>query len=97
MIVKYRTGGFGKNLIEKIEVDRETESGVWINGRRNAKDSSWHKDYDSWLGELEVLAAAKGLEIHRDKYHYHTYFMRGWAPEGVIDDISYTRAASTGR
>ncbi len=48
MIVKYRTGGYGKNLIEKIEVDRETEINVWIDGRRHAKDSLWHKYWDSW-------------------------------------------------
>jgi hypothetical protein len=56
-----------------------------------------HKDYESWLDELEVLAAVKDLEIHRDKYSYHTYFMRGWTPQGVIDDIRYNCAASTGR
>ena len=47
-MIKYRTGGFGNKLIEKVEVERETEVSVWINGRRNAKDSSWYKYFNSW-------------------------------------------------
>jgi len=46
-----------------------------------------HKDYESFMNELEVLADLNDIDIHRDKYHYHTYFMRGWEPQGVIDDI----------
>ena len=48
---------------------------------------SEHKDYEPWLVELREKARDSGTDLYEDKYHYHTYFMRGWLPEGVIDDI----------
>jgi poly(3-hydroxyalkanoate) synthetase len=48
MITKFRTGGFGRQLIEAVEVERETDSSVWIKGNRNAKITSYHKYWDSW-------------------------------------------------
>ena len=57
-MIKFRTGGFGKNLIEEIEVERETDSSVWINGRRNAKNSSLHKYCDTW-GEAHLFLLEK--------------------------------------
>lgn len=71
MIVKYRTSGFGKNPIEKIEVERETDSSVWIKGRRSVKDSSWLKYFDSWedahsfllqKAEKNLISARRSLE-----------------------------------
>jgi len=49
-----------------------------------------HKNYDPWLEELKLLADESGIELSLDKYHYHTYFMRGWLPESVVDDIRET-------
>lgn len=45
MITKYRAVNY-KNRIEKVEVERETESSVWVNGMRNAKVSKWHIYFD---------------------------------------------------
>ncbi len=46
-----------------------------------------HKDYESWMNELEILADLNSMDINRDIYNYHKYFMSGWEPQGVIDDI----------
>lgn len=46
-----------------------------------------HKDYESFMGELEILADANDIDLHLDYYDYHTYFMRGCEPQGVIDDV----------
>ena len=35
--------------IEEVEVERETKHYVWINGRRNAKQSEWRSYYDTWI------------------------------------------------
>jgi hypothetical protein len=54
---KYRTGGWGKNLIEEIEVEKETEYSVWIKGRRAAKKTDYHNYFDTWEdAKLHLLA-----------------------------------------
>ena len=45
------------------------------------------KEYDEWLHLLVTLAVADGVDLSLDKYSYHTYFMRGWLPESVLQDI----------
>jgi hypothetical protein len=45
---KFRTGGYGNKLIESVEIDRETESSVFIGKNRNAKRSSYHNYFDTW-------------------------------------------------
>ena len=45
------------------------------------------KNYDEWLSELIEVAAQDGIDLSLDKYHYHTFFMRGWLSESVIADI----------
>lgn len=47
-MLKYKTGGCGNKLIESVEIDRETESSVFIGKNRNAKRSSWHNYFDTW-------------------------------------------------
>lgn len=54
-MIKYRTGGFGVNLIETVDVERETEHSIWINGRRNSKKTSYHKYWDTWQEAHEHL------------------------------------------
>ena len=46
-----------------------------------------YENYESWLSELEVLADMEGIELSVDRYNYHKYFMRGYLPIGVIEDI----------
>jgi hypothetical protein len=47
-MIKYRTGGWGKNLIESVEVEKETEASIWIEGKRNAKKTEYHNYFDTW-------------------------------------------------
>lgn len=48
--------------------------------------SEW-KTYEPWLEELRDSAAIEGVDLQEDKYHYHTYFMRGYSTSAVIDGI----------
>lgn len=70
---KYRTGGF--ELIEKIEVQRETYQTVWIEGRMFRKNSSW-QFYDTFedarrhlvheeLEKIDLLQKKIGLANER--------------------------------
>lgn len=48
---KYRIDAGRHDLsarIDEIEVDRETDSSIWVNGRRLAKFTEWHNHYDTW-------------------------------------------------
>lgn len=47
MITKYRTRSTIPE-IDMIEVDRETNASVWINGVRRQKDSGYERFHDSW-------------------------------------------------
>jgi hypothetical protein len=73
---KYRTGGWGKNLIERVAVEKETESSVWINGRRNAKKTDYHSYFDTWddakrhlltVAEKKVVGIRLNLERANDE------------------------------
>ncbi len=48
---KYVVTGYSrysvKPKIKEVEVERETDKTVWINGRRNAKISEWHNYFDT--------------------------------------------------
>ena len=46
-----------------------------------------HTEYDPWLEDLQKFAAKHNVDLHLDKYQYHTYFMRGWSPESVAYEI----------
>jgi hypothetical protein len=56
------------NDIDAVECERETESSVFINGRRNLKRSSYDNFYDTW-GEAHaaLLANAQRLVEQRRK------------------------------
>jgi len=46
-MIKYRTGGYQKE-IEKVEVEKESEKSVWINGRSHLKRSSCKNYFDTF-------------------------------------------------
>ena len=57
---KYRTGGYSKNLIQEVEIVRETEKQVVIrshNGseRREAKRSDYQNYFDDWQSAKDFL------------------------------------------
>lgn len=45
------------------------------------------REYEPWLEELREIASIEGVDLSEDKYHYHTYFMRGWSTDSVISEI----------
>jgi len=77
-MVKYRTeDNFYGELIEPVEVERETASSVWINGRRNAKITDWRCYHDTWgeakayllkLAESKLNSARRSLELAQGTY-----------------------------
>jgi len=49
--------------IKEIEVERETDSSVWINGRRNAKRSDWGNYYDTWQEAHDALLSRQRTHL----------------------------------
>lgn len=47
-MIKFRTGEYNKDMIVEVEVERESDSSVWIKGRRNNKRSTYENYFDSW-------------------------------------------------
>lgn len=68
MMVKYRTGGYGKPNIEQVEVAGETECFVILppkpgyRDRREKKRSDYTNYYDSWA---EAHAALMGRAANK--------------------------------
>jgi len=59
---KYRTYF---NSIDVIEIEKESESSVWIDGRRRSKDSSWQQYFDNFQEAKNYLIDEKIKEIDR--------------------------------
>ena len=50
-MLKYKTGRCFYDVsasIYEVEIERETESSVWIGNRREAKKCEWHTYHDTW-------------------------------------------------
>lgn len=69
-MIKY-VAGWWRGRIKTVEVERETESSVWINGRRNAKLNNYKNYFDTWeeahsylmeKAQRKVNEARKSLE-----------------------------------
>lgn len=59
-IIKWRTGGYGKTPIEKVECVKETAQFVWpvygdFKPRQTAKSSEYHNYFDSWQDAYAFL------------------------------------------
>lgn len=54
-MIKYKTSNYGRERISAIDVERETDQSVWINGRRQAKASNYEAIYDSWTEARDAL------------------------------------------
>ena len=75
-MIKFKTGGWGNDLIESVEIDRETDNIVFIMKKRNAKRSSWHNYFDTFdeakaflieTAENEIASIRRQLEIANGK------------------------------
>jgi len=57
-MIKYKTGSVRYRVepkIEKIEVERETKSTVWIKGRAERKHGEYHDYHDTWKEARDFL------------------------------------------
>lgn len=78
MIKKYMTGWFARGqLIEPVEIERETEASVFINGQRHAKESEhaqYHASFEDAKkfllekAERELSSARRKLESAQGFY-----------------------------
>lgn len=51
--------------IEEVDVERETEASIWINGQRSAKRSEWSNYYDTWEDAKSALLAAQQRRVEQ--------------------------------
>lgn len=70
MVIKYKTG-YGEK-ISQVEIEKETDSSVWIRGSRSAKKSEYAHYHDSWeaakqhlVGRAESKLARARLDLER--------------------------------
>ena len=47
-MIKYMASRYVGAEIGPVDVDRETESSVWVNGRRRAKNGDYVSYFDTW-------------------------------------------------
>lgn len=63
----YKTGGYGRSLIEPVEIERFTDACVWIKGRRNARSTDFYNFYPTWQGAKDALVAKAEAKLERAK------------------------------
>ena len=54
-MVKYKVNYYWRPEVEKVEVEKETESSVWIKGRREAKEAQYHAFFDTFQEAKDFL------------------------------------------
>ena len=54
-MIKFKTGTLTRSLIEKVEVERETDFFVWINNRKEGKNTGYDQIWDNWDDAKEYL------------------------------------------
>lgn len=47
-MVKYKVDHYWEPRIEKVEVEKESGSSVWIRGRREAKETQYHAFFNTF-------------------------------------------------
>ena len=64
-ITKYKTGAGSlvDAKVETVQVERETESSVWIRGYRVAKESDWRMFHDTWEQAHAYLTARAEIRL----------------------------------
>lgn len=62
-MIKYEAGGYGKEKITPVEVERETANCVYIEGRRCAKVGSYLSYFDSWQEAKDHLLSIKQSKV----------------------------------
>lgn len=49
--------------IERVEVERESDSSVWIKGRRHSKTADYASYFDTWALAREALRTAATIKV----------------------------------
>jgi hypothetical protein len=60
---------WGAGKIVEAEVERESDTSVWIGGRRAAKKTEWRRYFDSWEEAHQYLldlAASKVVHVRNE-------------------------------
>ena len=67
MITKYVTGSysFRADLIEPVEIERETKKCVWVKGRRSSKKSGSEVYHDTWYDAHNYLFSKAQRKLDR--------------------------------
>ena len=47
-MIKYKVSHYWRPEVEKVEIEKETDSSVWIKGRRGAKETQYHAFFDTF-------------------------------------------------
>jgi len=66
-MIKYKAGRWSKELIEAVEITKETEYNVWFKQDRHQKRSSGTNFFDTWKEAHEYLIqkAQEQLDMYR--------------------------------
>ena len=59
--------------IREIEVDKETDISVWINGARRQKHSAYEAFFDTWGAAYERLRAVANLRVQAARNNIERY------------------------
>lgn len=54
-MVKYKVDHYWRPEVKKVEIEKETESSVWIKGRREAKETQYHAFFDTFQEAKDFL------------------------------------------
>lgn len=65
---KYRTSKYGCE-IETVEVERETDKSVWINGQRNAKRTDWFNYWNTFIEAKNHLMIVAEKKINAARFN----------------------------
>lgn len=78
MVIKYLTGWFTKGgPIQEVEVEKETDKSIWIDGNRESKNSDHAQYHDTWddakafllkKAEKKLNKARRFLELAQGEY-----------------------------
>ena len=54
-MIKYKANYCVRPEVEKVEIEKETESSVWIKGRREAKETQYHAFFNTFQEAKDFL------------------------------------------
>ena len=64
---KYRADIGYREAIHKVQIEKETEASIWIDGRRRGKSSEYSSYFDTWDQAHAYLIKKADGNLHRAK------------------------------